>query len=237
MRSGVVTVLFALVLCAQSATAAPARPLDGADIAGVRIGMTLHEARAALAKRFPEGTFNYRPTRCVAEYVALLRSRFSNEQPGHCFGSMTLFDDLISVEVSLIEDFPAHPGVMRVFGVRYEQDDLLSHGGVEERAFEAAAVARYGPPTKTVEGVRMWGELQPIDDPPTLPTTGDDGTLRARVVHPPSAPFLIVRIEPASERFSSGIVGMFDLAFAAPRDAAIRSAFAAVTIPARPPKF
>jgi len=232
MRLGVVALVVALAVCAQFPSTAFARPLDGADVAGVRIGMTLDEARAVLAKRFPSGEFQSKPVWCVADYLIVIRSRFTAKPPRHCVANVTMYDDLIAVELATVEDYPAHPGAERVFGVRYEQDGLLAWNGDDERAFLAAVVRKYGKPDMKIMDIPMWGEVQSIGNPPELPQVAEDGTVAGSGTATPSAPFLVVDTGPLS-----GIVELFDYAFSAPRDAAIRAAYDAIKLPPTPVKF
>jgi hypothetical protein len=233
MRTGMLVTLVALFGFRTLCDAAPTA-LSDTDVAGVRVGMTTLQARTALHDRFPNATVTTGSVDCVADRLAVVRSRYATDPQQRCAGSLNVRDDIVSVGVSLIEDYPAHPGVSRVYGVRYEQSDLTPTAA-DSASFKATLQQRFGSPASDLsEGnlvFESWGE--PVKLPLELPGTHSHGYLAGTITGEPSKPFLVARIGLGffPDAPVTAAVDLYDAPFVLPRDRAIRAAYAAV-IPA-----
>jgi hypothetical protein len=193
------------------------------NIGGVRLLMTPSEAHAAMLNDLPPGrrdNIGGPSVLCVDDRIAAIRESDTQAPPARCQSSMGFDNGSKTIVAAFIEDYPEHPGVMRVFAVSYTES---GHSGLqaERDAWKAELSSLYGPWRAAGDRSADWGAVLSWN-PARYPIgTDSNGTLMASLPGASSE----LHAEMGNNLFH---LVMTDAPFAMERDAAIRAAYRSV---------
>ncbi|MBD5657622.1 MAG: hypothetical protein IAI50_20955 [Candidatus Eremiobacteraeota bacterium] len=134
--------LGALLLAVVTLVPASATPVAEMRVAGVGLYMTPSEVTAALSPKFLQIHETY--VGCATSHMVAMRSG-SHAEPGNCLAEILATREHTSVYVVFVEDYPANPGVMRAFSIRFYTQAVVTDADASK--FNALALRRFGPPT------------------------------------------------------------------------------------------
>lgn len=159
----------------------------GFTVAGMRLEMTPQQILAVLKQRHDKVT-NIEKVGCLKDTVAGIRSAKDPRQPTvdpHCTGVI----DSETAHIAFIEDYPAHPGVMRAYSIHFrlkgDPETLLralkSHYGEPSWSYNYGGMMAWcGPkpvPKLIMPALNPCASNEPMAEPHLDGSLGDAGTV------------------------------------------------------------
>lgn len=119
------------------------------NLKSIKLGMSPAQVAAAFDTLVTDQTNVTRPDpstiQCTQERLDAVRAHDYDQKVRSCISFEQIYGSNYSLRIDFVEDWPKHPGQMRVYNVEYHQ--LGDQTAADRAAFAEAVEKRYGKPT------------------------------------------------------------------------------------------